>query len=80
MSSTKPCTFVFYLFAFLKLGLGTVGSRAWVPTAVDALDGVGTMRPDGSFTGIASVACGAWHTAALSTTGDVYAWGWARFG
>lgn len=53
---------------------------AWTPTVVDALGGVGTMRTDGSFTGIASVACGAWHTAALSTTGDVYTWGWARFG
>ena len=53
---------------------------AWTPTVVDALGGVGTMRPDGSFTGISSVACGAWHTAALSTTGDVYTWGWARFG
>eukprot|EP00752_Nemacystus_decipiens_P007399 g6617.t1 len=63
-----------------QLGLGSVGNLSRIPTAVDALDGVGTMRMDGSFTGIASVACGAWHTAALSTTGDVYTWGWARFG
>ncbi|CAM9880551.1 unnamed protein product [Scytosiphon promiscuus] len=63
-----------------QLGLGTVGEMAWTPAAVESLDGVGTMRPDGSFTGIASVACGAWHTAVLSTTGDVYAWGWRRHG
>lgn len=63
-----------------QLGLGNIGERSWTPAVVDALDGVGTMRMDGSFTGMASVACGAWHTAALSTTGDVYAWGWARFG
>lgn len=63
-----------------QLGLGSVGEMSWTPAVVDALDGVGTMRTDGSFTGMASVACGAWHTAALSTTGDVYAWGWARFG
>lgn len=63
-----------------QLGLGSVGELSPTPTAVDTLDGVGTMRMDGSFTGMASVACGAWHTVALSTTGDVYAWGWARFG
>lgn len=63
-----------------QLGLGSVGEMSWTPAVVDALDGVGMMRMDGSFTGIASVACGAWHTVALSTTGDVYAWGWARFG
>ncbi|CAM9523322.1 unnamed protein product [Discosporangium mesarthrocarpum] len=63
-----------------QLGIGTVGERVWTPTVVDALEGVGTMRPDGTFTGISSIACGAWHTAALSTTGDLYTWGWARFG
>lgn len=63
-----------------QLGLGSVGEMSWTPAVVEALDGVGEMRVDGSFTGMASVACGAWHTAALSTTGDVYAWGWARFG
>ncbi|CAM9419318.1 unnamed protein product [Ectocarpus sp. 6 AP-2014] len=63
-----------------QLGLGTVGETSSIPTVVDALIGVGTMRPDGSFTGMEAVACGAWHTAALSTTGDVYTWGWARFG
>lgn len=63
-----------------QLGLGTVGEMSWTPAAVESLEGVGTMRQDGSFTGIASVACGAWHTAALSTIGDVYAWGWRRHG
>lgn len=64
----------------VQLGVGTVGERAWTPTPVELLDGVGTMRADGTFTGIVSVACGTWHTAAVSSTGDVYAWGWARFG
>ncbi|CAM9264188.1 unnamed protein product, partial [Ectocarpus fasciculatus] len=63
-----------------QLGLGTVGETSSTPAVVDTLLGVGTMRPDGSFTGMEAVACGAWHTAALSTTGDVYTWGWARFG
>lgn len=57
-----------------------VGERAWAPIPVDTLDGIGEMRSDGTFTGMTSVACGAWHTAAVSTTGDVYTWGWARFG
>ncbi|CAM9567902.1 unnamed protein product [Choristocarpus tenellus] len=57
-----------------------VGERAWVPTLVNALEGVGTMLPDGRFTGMCSVACGSWHTAAVSTTGDLYTWGWTRFG
>ena len=63
-----------------QLGLGGIGEVSWEPAVVGSLEGVGTMRRDGSFTGVASLACGAWHTAALSTTGDVYAWGWARFG
>lgn len=63
-----------------QLGLGSVGETLWTPAVVGSLEGVGTLRRDGSFTGVASLACGAWHTAALSTTGDVYAWGWARFG
>lgn len=36
---------------------------------------------DGSFvSGMAAVACGAWHSLALSRTGDVYGWGWNRSG
>lgn len=29
---------------------------------------------------MAAIACGAWHSLALSRTGDVYGWGWARHG
>jgi alpha-tubulin suppressor-like RCC1 family protein len=27
-----------------------------------------------------AIACGGWHSVALSTTGEVYVWGWNRFG
>lgn len=38
-------------------------------------------RADGRFVGgMAAIACGAWHSLALSRTGDVYGWGWARNG
>ena len=40
--------------------------------------GGGGERDSGG--GVVAVACGAWHTAALTATGDVYAWGWSRFG
>jgi hypothetical protein len=30
--------------------------------------------------GLAPVACGLWHTAAVSDSGDLYAWGWGRHG
>lgn len=35
---------------------------------------------DGRFSGLRAIACGGWHCAALSTTGEVYTWGWNRFG
>lgn len=48
-----------------QLGLGDVVTRG-EPCVVEALDGV-AMR---------MVACGNWHTLALSHCGDVYSWGW----
>lgn len=48
------------------------------PQLVSALEGVGVLKPSGTFDGIQKVACGAWHTVGLSSTGDVYAWGWNR--
>jgi len=30
--------------------------------------------------GLATIACGLWHTAAVSDSGDLYTWGWGRFG
>lgn len=36
---------------------------------------------DGRFVGgMAAVACGAWHSLALSRSGDAYGWGWNRWG
>jgi len=35
---------------------------------------------DGSFTGVSGIACGGWHSCALTTTGDVYVWGWNKHG
>lgn len=31
-------------------------------------------------TGLPSISCGAWHTLAISDSGDLYSWGWGRFG
>lgn len=36
------------------------------------------MNTDGTFSGIKRIACGAWHSAALATNGDVYVWGWNK--
>lgn len=30
--------------------------------------------------GLATVACGQWHTVAITDSGDLYTWGWGRFG
>ena len=29
---------------------------------------------------MATIVCGLWHTAAVSDSGDLYTWGWGRFG
>jgi hypothetical protein len=38
------------------------------------------VSPDGTFSGVGAIACGGWHSAALTTTGDLYAWGWSKHG
>jgi hypothetical protein len=71
---------------YLQLGHGEpLDERR--PRVVRALDGiaVGVGNTGAGAAGIASrgvagVACGAWHTAALSTSGDLYSWGWGRHG
>ena len=71
---------------YLQLGHGEpLDERR--PRVVRALDGiavgVGSAGAGGAGSvsrGVAGVACGAWHTAALSTSGDLYSWGWGRHG
>ena len=48
-----------------QLGHGDLNTRT-EPVVVEALDGVGCV----------AVACGLWHSLALSQYGDVYSWGW----
>lgn len=51
------------------------------PCFVSALQHVGQLQPNGEFSGMKSVACGRFHMAAVSVgLGDVYCWGWNRFG
>ena len=52
-----------------QLGLGDVLPRA-EPQLVPGLAGLP----------VAAVACGGWHSLALSVCGDVYSWGWNRDG
>ncbi|OQR95419.1 regulator of chromosome condensation (RCC1) [Thraustotheca clavata] len=61
-----------------QLGHGNTAS-VFKPMRVESLDGVGGYI-GGRFTGLKKVACGAWHTVALTTTGDVYSWGWGQHG
>ncbi|CAK4527097.1 unnamed protein product [Aphanomyces euteiches] len=62
-----------------QLGGGSTENVA-KPTCVTCLEGVGELLGTKKFSGLAEVACGAWHTAALTTTGDVYTWGWGQHG
>lgn len=48
-----------------QLGHGDIMNRN-EPTTIEALDGVP----------MAAVACGLWHSMALSECGDIYSWGW----
>ncbi|KAF0698327.1 Aste57867_11047 [Aphanomyces stellatus] len=80
-SAVVTTTGLLYTFGwglYHQLGQGTTENVS-TPTCVQSLEGVGAF--DGQhFSGLASVACGAWHTAALTTTGDVYTWGWGQHG
>ncbi|CAD6184805.1 unnamed protein product [Caenorhabditis auriculariae] len=52
-----------------ELGVGMV-RRVDEPVLVEALDGIR----------IVDIACGGWHTLALTESGDVYVWGWNHQG
>jgi alpha-tubulin suppressor-like RCC1 family protein len=58
-----------------ELGHGLI-QEVGEPAIVESLLGVGGMLPSGEFQGIVCIDCGDWHTVALSSTGDVYSWGW----
>lgn len=42
--------------------------------------GIALPGGNGKPLGLKSVACGLWHTAAVTDSGDLYTWGWGRFG
>jgi alpha-tubulin suppressor-like RCC1 family protein len=51
------------------------------PQLVPDLEGVGSLLPNGTTTGVLMVSCGVWHTVAVAKdTYDVYVWGWSKFG
>lgn len=50
------------------------------PQKIESLDGTGAMRADGSFTGIKLIACGMWHSMAVSYLDDAFFWGWNNDG
>ncbi|ETV80676.1 hypothetical protein H257_06184 [Aphanomyces astaci] len=80
-SAVISCDGHLYTFGwglYHQLGHGTT-NNVFTPTRVRSLEGVGQLQRN-HFTGLARVACGAWHTAALTTTGDVYTWGWGQHG
>lgn len=54
-----------YYFSRGQLGLGSTNTEE-TPTLIDALAGIK----------IVDIACGAWHSAAVSAFGDLYVWGW----
>ena len=80
---TKPHGYV-YSFgcgAYYRLGHGN-DSNQYYPKRIEALIGVGDFDPIAATTlGIKLVACGEWHTIAVSNgANDVYGWGWNKFG
>jgi hypothetical protein len=50
------------------------------PYLVDEMIGTGNLLPNGKTTGVRLCACGVWHTVAVCGDGDIYGWGWAKFG
>ena len=67
--STNHTLFSFGLNSRSQLGHGDIETRT-KPTLVTALDGVP----------LKDIACGHWHSMALSSIGDVYSWGWNKHG
>lgn len=50
------------------------------PSLVDELIGTGNLLPNGKTTGVRLCASAVWHTVAVCGDGDIYGWGWAKFG
>ncbi|CEG37205.1 FOG: RCC1 domain [Plasmopara halstedii] len=69
--STSGEVFTFGWGLYNQLGHGSTHNELQ-PLAVEALRGLDSD--------IAQVACGTWHTAALTASGDLYTWGWKRDG
>lgn len=59
----------FFLFSRGQLGHGSIDSVDY-PQEVQALGGVQIVQ----------IACGGWHSCALSESGDLYVWGWNESG
>jgi alpha-tubulin suppressor-like RCC1 family protein len=72
VASTNGVLLSFGWGLYSQLGHGSTDNEH-TPRIVEALNGI----PGG---GIAAVACGDWHTAAVSVIGDVYTWGWGKQG
>ncbi|KDO30989.1 hypothetical protein SPRG_04177 [Saprolegnia parasitica CBS 223.65] len=75
MIATNGDLYTFGWGQYHQLGLGSTADQPR-PTCVTSLQGVGDYVR-GVFAGVRQVACGAWHTVALTTTGDMYTWGGA---
>uniref|UniRef100_M4C452 RCC1-like domain-containing protein n=1 Tax=Hyaloperonospora arabidopsidis (strain Emoy2) TaxID=559515 RepID=M4C452_HYAAE len=69
--STIGEVFTFGWGLYNQLGHGCTQDEP-LPVAVDALHGLDSD--------VVQVACGNWHTAALTASGDMYTWGWGRDG
>lgn len=55
--------------------------NVFIPQLVQDLEGVGSLLPNGTSTGVLMVSCGVWHTVAVAKdTYDVYVWGWSKYG
>ncbi|KAG7379278.1 hypothetical protein PHYPSEUDO_008774 [Phytophthora pseudosyringae] len=69
--STTGEVFTFGWGLYNQLGHGSTQNELQ-PIVVDALQGLESE--------VVQVACGNWHTAALTASGDLYTWGWGRDG
>ncbi|EGZ26227.1 hypothetical protein PHYSODRAFT_486876 [Phytophthora sojae] len=69
--STSGEVFTFGWGLYNQLGHGSTQNEV-EPVVVDALQGVDSEA--------VQVACGNWHTAALTASGDLYTWGWGKDG
>ncbi|KAI9922521.1 hypothetical protein PsorP6_000429 [Peronosclerospora sorghi] len=69
--STKGEVLTFGWGLYNQLGHGCTQNEVQ-PIAVDALRGLDSD--------VVQIACGNWHTVALTASGDMYTWGWGRDG